>query len=304
MRGSGAACMSSLLRHSECDFDFTIVSDADPAPFADRIRRSFAGNSRASIEIKRFAIPESMHFPLPGKLTLETYMRFWIADLLPWRKRALYLDADTIATAPIEPLWHTDLQGKVLGAVEIPGSTRPATHGMPPGSPFFNAGVLLLDLEAWRERDYCRRCLDYLRANPDCALDGDQDVLNLVTMGDWLQLPFEWNVINPFYRPGHHLGLSKAAVASVCQNARIVHFNGRNKPWNYLDEHPRKADYLMNLAQTEWRDWRPADRTTFNIVRKHVAAVMPHPAKVLVRTALSPARWRSKLDRGRVPATH
>ena len=286
----GAACMASLLRHSKARFDFVIVSSGDPAPFADRIRRSFAGNDRVAIDIRRFEVPAGTHFPLPGRLTLETYMRFWIGDLLADRSRALYLDPDTIVTVPIDPLWNTELGGCVLGAVPIPGSTRPATHGMPPGSPFFNAGVLLFDLDAWRGRNYRDRCLDYLRQHPERALDGDQDILNLVTAGDWLALPYEWNVISPFYRPSHDLLLPASVVRDVVRDAKIIHFNGSNKPWSYLDEHPRKADYLVNLADTDWRDWRPADRTVLNILRKRVRGLLPHWVKRRLRGTLAAAR--------------
>ena len=275
----GATCLASLLQHSRARFDVTIASSADPASFADRIRRSFAGNDRITVDIKPFQLPQDTHFPLPYTLTPETYLRFWVRELLPGRSRALYMDPDTIATASVDELWHTDLQGRVLAAVPIPNSTRPATHAMPPGSLFFNAGVLLIDLDAWEQRDYRDRCLAYLRAHPERALDGDQDILNLVTVGDWLPLDYVWNVISPFYRPGSHdLGLSPAEIDRTRKQARIVHFNGANKPWTYLDDHPRKPDYLSARAQTDWK-WQPADRTPFNWVRKHLGPYVPAWAK-------------------------
>ena len=271
----GAACMASILRHTPGPIEFVVASCSDPAPFADKLRRSFARNPRVTLDIRHLPLPPDMQFPLPGKLTRETYARFWIGDLFPDRSRALYIDPDTIATTSLAPLWATDLEGHVLAAVPIPGSTRPREHRMPPGSAFFNAGVLLIDLDAWRTRSYRDKCLAYLRANPECALDGDQDVLNLCTQHDWLPLPLEWNVISPFYRLSHDLGLPLATIRAVRDNARIVHFNGANKPWSYLDDHPRKADYLANLAETAWHDWRPPDRTLINILRKHTAPLAP-----------------------------
>ncbi|GAC1478207.1 MAG: glycosyltransferase family 8 protein [Acetobacteraceae bacterium] len=278
-----AACMTSLVRHSSSRFEFVITSTDDPAAFSGRLCRSFASNDRVSIRIARSQVPTDTHFPLPYTLTLETYLRLWADELLPGRDRVLYLDPDTIVTTAIDPLWETDLEGKVLAAVPIPGSNQPDTHGMPPGSPFFNAGVLLIDLAAWRARGYRDRCLDYLRRHPERALDGDQDILNLVTIGDWLPLDYEWNVISPFYRPSHDLHLAPAVVRRVCDNARIIHFNGSNKPWTYLGEHPRKADYLSNLASTDWSDWRPADRTPINRVRKRVGKYLPPWAKQTAR---------------------
>jgi lipopolysaccharide biosynthesis glycosyltransferase len=299
-----AACMASLVRHSPARFDFVIASSVDPSGFAGRIRRCFAGNDRVTIEFKHFQVPADTHFPLPYTLTLETYMRFWADELLPGRRLALYLDPDIIVTGPIDDLWRTDLRGNVLAAVPIPNSSRPKTHGMPAGSLFFNAGVLLLDLEAWRSRGYRDRCLEYLRQHPERALDGDQDILNLCTMGDWLPLDYEWNVISPFYRSWHDLGLAESVVLRVRKNARIIHYNGAYKPWTYLDDHPRKADYLQNLALTDWRDWRPTDRTMLNRVRKGLGPWLPrwakHGGKVL---ALATGIMREDANRKPTP-TH
>lgn len=278
-----AACMASLLRHSSAPIHFVVVSADDPAPFRDRLHRSFAREPRATLTVRRFEMPSGTHFPLPYHLTVETYMRFWIGEILPNAKRALYIDGDAITVAPIEPLWQTDLGDKVLGAVPIPGSTRPATHGMPPGSPFFNAGVLLFDLDAWRARGYRDRCLDYLRRHPERALDGDQDILNLCTQGDWLPLDYKWNVISPFYRPSHDLQLSPETVARVKRDARIIHFNGGSKPWRYLDNHPRRADYLSNRARTDWRNEPLPDRTLFNVLRKQVRPIVPAAARRAVK---------------------
>src|SRR3954452_22614439 len=166
----GAACIASLLRHSRARLDVVVASSEDPSAFAPRFERSFGGNPRISLEFRRFEVPSDTVFPTPSKLTLDTYLRFWIDELMPGRRRAIYLDPDTIVTGPIEELWRADLRGNVLGAVPIPNSTRPATHGMAPGSQFFNAGVLLFDLPAWRERDCRDRCLAYLRRHPERAL--------------------------------------------------------------------------------------------------------------------------------------
>jgi lipopolysaccharide biosynthesis glycosyltransferase len=144
---------------------------------------------------------------------------------------------------------------------------------MPPGSLFFNSGVLLIDLVAWRRKDYCGKCLDLVRSHPERAIDADQDILNLCLAGDWLSLDYKWNVINPFFRPSHDLGLSSKQISRICAEAAIIHYNGGAKPWMYLDNHPRQSDYFHNLAKTDWRDYRPSDKTPLNICRK---AMMPY----------------------------
>src|SRR5581483_6532673 len=47
------------------------------------------------------------------------------------------------------------------------------------------------------------------------------------------QLPYVWNVISPFYFEYHPLGIPQDQLCEIRQNARIIHFNGRSKPWHY-----------------------------------------------------------------------
>lgn len=286
----GAACLASLIRHSTSPLEVVIASTEDPEQFAPRFRRSFGNEARVSMRFEKFTVPTNTEFPTPYTLTADAYLRLWADVLFPGRTRVLYLDPDTVAVSSIEPLWQTDLQGMTVGAVAIPNSIRPSQHGMPPGSLFFNSGVLLMDLEAWRTKEYCQKCIEYLREYPERAIDADQDILNLVLFGDWLPLDYRWNVINPFFRPSFNLGMSEAERLRVCADAAIIHYNGGAKPWIYLDNHPRQSEYFANLALTDWKDYRPADRTPINICRKMLMPYVPRQLRSAIKSAVSGKR--------------
>lgn len=285
----GAASLASLIANSTSPLDVLIVSTEDPAQFEDRFRRSFGDEARVSMRFKRFAVPPE--FPIPAVLTADAYLRLWADELFAGRSRVIYIDPDTVAVGSIEPLWQTDLQGKTIGAVAIPNSSRPREHAMPPGSLFFNSGMLIMDLDAWKAKDYRQRCIDYLRRYPERALDADQDILNLVLIGDWLSLDYKWNVINPFFRPSHDLGMSAAERQRVCDEAVIIHYNGGAKPWVYLDNHPRQQAYFDNLARTDWRNYRPADRTPLNICRKMLTPFVPRKLRSAIKAVVSGKRF-------------
>jgi lipopolysaccharide biosynthesis glycosyltransferase len=280
-----AACIASL---SQCNptmnFDIIVAGTEDFAPIADKFRRSFAGNPRLKVRLRLFDIPSSLSFPLPNQLTQETYIRFWIGDLFAEYDRAFYLDPDTVVLGSIAEFWNVDLGGRTVAAVPIPGSTKPAYHGLPAGTQWFNAGVMLFDLAAWRARRYCEICLDFLRAHPEKATDGDQDILNICLANDWLSLPFKWNVISPFYYLSHDLRMPPEEIEAVRRDARIVHFNGSSKPWSYFSIHPRRSEYWKNLRQTDWRDARPTDRTWPNVARKWLASALPKPVKQAIKS--------------------
>lgn len=293
-----AACIASLLRNTSSPIEIVIASTEDPEVFAPRLRASFSGHHRLTLRFVHFTVPTDTWFPTPYTLTKDAYLRLWAHELFPGRSRVLYLDPDTVVTGSLEPLWRTDLEGKAVGAVPIPNSIRPSQHGMPPGSLFFNSGVLLMDLDAWQERGYCERCLDFLQRHPERAIDADQDILNLCLADDWLPLDYTWNAINPFFRPSHDLGLSQRTIKRVRSEARIIHYNGGSKPWVYLDNHPRQKDYFVNLAHTAWRDWRPSDRTFINICRKHAMPFTPRWLRQGVKLAARAAQTYG----GRAPA--
>lgn len=282
------ACIASLLENSPgYRFDVTIVGTQDFTAAAKRVRESFHGNSRVRIEFHNFQLPSDIFFPLHFHYTSETYIRFWIGDLLARHGRALYLDPDIIVTGDVGPLWEMDLDGRTVAAVPIPASTRPIQHGMPAGSLFFNAGVILFDLDAWRAKGYKDICLKYLAENPDKALDSDQDILNLCLIDDWVPLPYVWNVISAFYFPTwHDTKLSSDELAAVRRDARIIHFNGGAKPWSYDSRHPRKDLYWKYLRRTEWRDARPSDYTIFRAMKRAAAGVLPVPLKNKIKTLM------------------
>jgi lipopolysaccharide biosynthesis glycosyltransferase len=280
-----AACIASLLENNPVyRFDVLVVGTESFQPVAEKFTRSFEGNPRIDLRLQTFELPTDIGFPLHFHYTLETYIRFWIGDLLKPYDRALYLDPDVIVTGDIGPLWNADLQGRTVAAVPIPGSSRPEQHGMPPGSLYFNAGVILFDLAAWRTRSYREKCLKLLSESPEKAFDSDQDILNLCLQNDWVPLEFKWNVISAFYFPWHDLKLSPDAVEQIRREALIIHFNGGTKPWSYTSEHPRREDYWKYLRLTGWRDARPDDLSLRNVARKLFTRSVPKPVQQAIRS--------------------
>jgi lipopolysaccharide biosynthesis glycosyltransferase len=208
-----------------------------------------------------------------------------MADFFPASVgKVLYLDSDMIVTGDIGELWRADLGEAVLGAVTIPGSTRCAVLGIPEEYGYFNSGVLVVDLARWRSEEVFARLIDHLVANTDKIVDPDQDVLNACLYDRRLALPYIYNAISPFFFDYHPMGMSEDEIATVREQARIVHFNGASKPWSYLCRHPRRVDYWRYLARTEWRDDEPEDRNFANWTKKTFGPLVPEALRNYVRT--------------------
>lgn len=103
-------------------------------------------------------------------------------------ERVLYLDADVLIRDDLGALWNTDLNGKPIGTVRDVGF--PMGHDDMERSPYFNAGVLLMDLA------HIRGTVNVLRTAAEAFLDAkyaDQDALNTHFRDAWHPLPMKWN---------------------------------------------------------------------------------------------------------------
>ena len=171
---------------------------------------------------------------LPRRTThsLEAYLPLCLAEALPQLDRVLYLDADMLCLGDLRPLWETDLRGNVLGAVPdlaIPNFS--AARGvrcwrelsLPALQPYFNAGMLLIDLQLWRESAVTEAVTEHLGRHRVHFLH--QEALNVVLKDRWLSLDFRWNVIASQYQRRY----SPAGLALT--RPELVHFAGRFKPW-------------------------------------------------------------------------
>lgn len=158
-----------------------------------------------------------------------TYARLLIPSILPGAAKAIYLDADILVFSDLTPLWATDLQGAVVGAV-LDGmdaqlkNQEPSLEEVPRVAGYFNAGVLLMDLDLWRSRQISERALDYLARHPQSPFS-DQDALNVACDGQWKRLDARWNC---------QAHLEHHAIQDMLPEQRpgIMHFVTAGKPWN------------------------------------------------------------------------
>ncbi len=202
----------------------------------------------------------------PAHLSTATLYRLRLGELLPASvSRVIYLDADTIVCDDLAPLYDTDLGGSGLGAVVDSSSPWCAGYwgpawrelGLRPESAYFNAGVLLIDLAAWRATRVGERSLDLLRrSRPRWA---DQDALNVLYETLWRELPRRWNVQTADYTGvSPSWAVARAETELALKEPAIIHYHGVDKPWLHTTAHPAAGQWLATLDRTAWSGWRPA----------------------------------------------
>lgn len=139
-------------------------------------------------------------------MSKETYFRLLAPELLPEYDRALYLDCDIVVRPGWEEIFSMDLTGYLLACIpDIWGNwecydTRSALYqyrtkdlGLSEPLQYFNAGVILINLEAMRET-FTEGELIRLAASRDWQKH-DQDVLNYISKDKVFFLDYAWNMI-------------------------------------------------------------------------------------------------------------
>lgn len=117
-------------------------------------------------------------------LTVETYYRLFISDILPSDiDKVLWLDCDIIVAGDLKELWNEGISDSAVGVVpdfennNVRVMNRlkyDAAYG------YFNAGVLLINLKYWRRENIIPIFTNYISDHYENLYYHDQDVLNYV----------------------------------------------------------------------------------------------------------------------------
>jgi hypothetical protein len=181
--------------------------------------------------------------PEMGHLKLETYYRLSIPKLIK-EKSALYLDCDIYINSNIKELFELNIDNYAIAAVEDPSYQPIKKLKMNPSSVYFNAGILLLNLDFWRENNISEKVIDYAINNIEIISYADQCALNAIIDGNFLPLDKYYN-----FQSGH-IDLINENVLEELNNSKIIHFTGAHKPTHYLSTHPFKDEYLSEFKKT------------------------------------------------------
>jgi lipopolysaccharide biosynthesis glycosyltransferase len=273
-----AAMLHSLISHQRAS-DVHVHFLHQPTMAASVLERLRSMVTALGVVIRFHPIADQAVEGLPemGRISRVMWYRVFLPELLPELDRILYLDCDTIVMDDLRPLWETDLDGCLLGAVrnvfERGAAGRAGSLGLAGPEQYFNSGVLLLNLDAWRKEDCSRRLLDYARTNARSLVWPDQDALNVMMERRWYSLHPRWNSQNSLFYFAHAREVfGDQPVREATRQPGILHFEGGElaKPWHYLCKHPFRQEYYRHLAATPWPVSPQEGRTLGNILLKRL----------------------------------
>ncbi|TLV02599.1 glycosyltransferase family 8 protein [Dyadobacter luticola] len=274
----GALIKSIEVNHKTPEkIDLHIIDDG----ISESSRKKIIGSSNPAMTTMHWhktatVIPPNVKIPVDkSAFPITSYLRLFAPYIIPQdAERFLYLDVDMIVIEDISKLWHTDLGDKLFAAVpdlakifasDWGGVPNYKELGFAPDTPYFNAGMLLVDPVQWRKDDLSNKVIQSIFDNISSASFPDQYGLNITLANRWVILDQRWNTF---------------AILDV------------KDPWliHYLDIKPIFKSYNCNVAykdefykylrMTPWKDHQPVpdwvrlSRKAYNKMRKIVSGYL------------------------------
>jgi lipopolysaccharide biosynthesis glycosyltransferase len=267
-----AVVIRSMLENFKSDRQLIIyVMDGGIKDINKRLIIKSLNSHHDRIKIEWLEVSDNLatkNFKISGHVSIATYFRLLIPDLLPQRyEKVIYLDSDIIVNYDISQLWDIDIGEKYLLAVQDLGILNVSSPnglidyqnlGISPDAKYFNAGVLVINLKKWRSEGIAEKIVDYLENNHDFVRFWDQDGLNAILVGHWGELDPRWNQTPSIhkYSSWEESPFSEAAYNHLIHDPYIIHFAQAAKPWNSREYHPANQLFFKYVDLTAWKGWR------------------------------------------------
>ena len=135
----------------------------------------------------------------PKHITIVSYYRLFLANLLPEKiDKIIYLDSDLIVRNSLNEMYNYNIENYAIGAIPdmFEGHIEPYNRLKYPQSlGYFNAGVLLINLNYWRKNKLINKFIEFATLHPERIVAHDQDILNYVLCENKLRLPLKYRTI-------------------------------------------------------------------------------------------------------------
>ena len=179
--------------------------------------------------------------------SVTTYFRLFIPNLYPQYNKALYLDCDIVLLADVAELYNIDMGDNLVAAapddviqkIEVFQEYAEKVVGVADYRNYFNAGVLLMNLDELRKFDFQEKFL-YSLEKIKFAVAQDQDYLNRLCKGRVKIISNVWDKM-------------PISNDTDTNDLKLIHYNLAFKPWHFEDilykeyfwEYAKRQNFLM-----------------------------------------------------------
>jgi len=230
--------------------------------------------------------------------SLSQYARLFVSSDLPADlDRVLHLDCDIAVVKSIRNLWNLDLHGKTIGALMDAFSTSyRANIDLQPNDIMFNSGVMLIDLNRWKEQKVEERLLKFIESKNGKIQQGDQGALNAVLSHDTYCFEPRFNAVTIFYDFNYRELLiyrkpakgyyDKESIQEALSEPVIIHYTTsflNKRPWMSGCQHRYLDVWLKYKALSPWAEATLWHDNTGLLKRATVEILKKMPRKMMIR---------------------
>ena len=257
-----AVLMTSIAASNpEAQIHYNIISAGLSQGAKDALSRNLVN---PAFGISFYTIDESYLKNCPIRqgehVSIATYFRLLLPTILPKEiDKVLYIDGDIICLDSLKELWETPLDN--FSAAAVPdmrcNDIRILNRlSLKRTDDYFNAGVMLINLDWWRKNDIQNKSIKFISENRDICKFHDQDALNVVLHGTIQTLSIRFNLQEHFFEPFENQFISKTHFQDLQEALKgpcLIHYTGFRKPWHRECVNPLKSAWIYVYNQTEWK---------------------------------------------------
>ena len=195
--------------------------------------KSYLTKAASNVEFLEIDKEIFSEFTGKGYISISAWYRFALSKLLPKTiSKILYLDCDVAVNSDLQEMFEIDINDYAIAAIkDCIWKKFNKRVNLDSGYHYFNSGVMLINVEYWREHNVEERLFGFLKESPDRMKMLDQSVLNVVLGKEYKELPLQWNVQ---YVPSYieECCYGKKEFQEAMSSPKIIHFVNRFKPWD------------------------------------------------------------------------
>jgi lipopolysaccharide biosynthesis glycosyltransferase len=199
-----AACIASLFKHTDPDVEIIILDTG----INKRTKTKFQKWAKRENRILEFIsiTAETYKYFLGNDSELPNDIAYYPRLIAPYLasknfEKILYIDADIICLRNPIKIFDVNLNENIIGAVQngsykIENGILNYQHlGLDESLPYFNSGMMIIDINKWKLNKVSERVLISNKLNKKFITHYDQYSLNIVLYNKWKLLSHDWNEI-------------------------------------------------------------------------------------------------------------
>lgn len=248
------AWLASLLDHVSQDRYYDLIVLEDGVSKSNKALLDLMVREHPNVGLRYLSMAGFFEGESHAHFSKSTFNRLKLAEFLPHYDKVVYIDPDTIVLRDLAELFDHDVAGQYAAAAldysfkfMIPANVRvwPQFGGttvreyltgyLQLGDAalqgYFNAGVMVFNLEKIRNDGLTQRFQSLFEAKPYYCVD--QDILNKAFDGNVLHVDPRWNII---VQPLEHMKKMPPRYYREYMASRdepyVIHYAGQAKPWN------------------------------------------------------------------------